>query len=258
MLDDKLLKSLMRLGLTEYEARVYAALTLLGPSKASEVARESGVPRPKVYDVLKGRHIKGFIDISEGKPTFFRAVEPEKVIAALRDEYIKSAEEVIISLKSGKKREEEWSPVWYLQGEWNIKGKGEELIMGAEKEIIAAFTEGRFSRKFARALKKARERGVDVRVILPQGGKTPKALEGLEVAKVNLKNLNEADDFRDSLARSLFEGDTYTPKALLIVDSRESLMIYEEAGFLKGILVTMPFIPTFQRIVLLHLIEENR
>lgn len=153
MLDKKLVENLRRLGLKDYEARVYAALVLLGPSKASEVARESGVPRPKVYEVLKELHKKGFVDFSEGKPAFFRAVEPEKIIGALRDEYIKSTEEVIISLKSSRKREEEWYPVWYLQGEWNIRGKAEELIEGAQREVMAAFVDRRFSRKLVRALR---------------------------------------------------------------------------------------------------------
>ncbi|WP_367884737.1 TrmB family transcriptional regulator [Thermococcus sp. JCM 11816] len=138
MLDEKLVENLKRLGLKDYEARVYAALVLLGPSKASEVARESGVPRPKVYEVLKELHRKGFVDFSEGgKPAFFRAVEPEKVIGgALRDEYIKSAEEAIISLKSGGgKREEEWyPPVWYLQGgvEHPREGRGTHRRGGTE------------------------------------------------------------------------------------------------------------------------------
>ncbi len=182
----KPVENLKRLGLKDYEARVYAALVLLGPSKASEVARESGVPRPKVYEVLKELHRKGFVDFSEGKPAFFRAVEPEKVIGALRDEYIKSAEEAIISLKSGRKREEEWYPIWYLQGEWNIRGKAEELIKGTQKEIMAAFVEKRFPRKLAGVLRDARERGGNVTIIFPARGKQPKYLKGLKVMFVDL------------------------------------------------------------------------
>lgn len=136
MLDEKLVENLKRLGLKDYEARVYAALVLLGPSKASEVARESGVPRPKVYEVLKELHRKGFVDFSEGgKPAFFRAVEPEKVIGgALRDEYIKSAEEAIISLKSGGKREEEWyPPVWYYRGSGTSAGRPRNSSKGGHR-----------------------------------------------------------------------------------------------------------------------------
>ncbi|AAL80785.1 hypothetical protein PF0661 [Pyrococcus furiosus DSM 3638] len=255
MIDEKLVENLKRLGLKDYEARVYAALVLLGPSKASEVARESGVPRPKVYEVLKELHRKGFVDFSEGKPAFFRAVEPEKVIGVLRDEYIKSAEEAIISLKSGGKQEEEWYPVWYLQGEWNIRRKAEELIDGAQREIMAAFVDRRFSRKLVRALRNACRREVEVTVLL-LGGKRPKYLEGVSVELVDPKKLQRKEDLRDIFINSMFEGP-YAVKALIIVDSRESLMIYEEKGALKGILVTIPFIPTFQRAALLYLMDET-
>jgi len=255
MIDEKLVENLKRLGLKDYEARVYAALVLLGPSKASEVARESGVPRPKVYEVLKELHRKGFVDFSEGKPAFFRAVEPEKVIGALRDEYIKSAEEAIISLKSGRRREEEWYPVWYLQGEWNIRGKAEELIEGAQREVIAAFVDRRFSRKLTRALRNANGRGVDVTALL-LGGKRPKYLEGMRVEVVDPKRLQKKEDLKTIFIHSMFEG-SYAIKALIIVDSRESLMIYGEKGVLKGILVTIPSIPTFQRAALLYLIKEK-
>lgn len=54
-----LVGGLAQLGLTEYEARAYAAL-LAGPgSTGYEVARQSGVPRARIYEVLEGLVAKG-------------------------------------------------------------------------------------------------------------------------------------------------------------------------------------------------------
>ena len=50
---DENISVLKGLGLTMYEAQAYLTLTSLISSTASEVAEKSGVPRSKIYDVLK-------------------------------------------------------------------------------------------------------------------------------------------------------------------------------------------------------------
>lgn len=120
---------------------------------------------------------------------------------------------------------------------------------------MVAFVDRRFSRKLARTLRNARGRRVEVTVLL-LGGKRPKYLEGIRVEVVDPKRLQKKEDLRDIFINSMFKGP-YAVKALLIVDSKESLMIYGEKGVLKGVLVTIPFIPTFQRTALLYLINEE-
>ena len=51
---DDLVRNLTTLGLTEYEARVYAALVGIGEGSARQVHEASGVPRPRVYDIAEG------------------------------------------------------------------------------------------------------------------------------------------------------------------------------------------------------------
>ncbi len=60
-------------------------------------------------------------------------------------------------------------------------------------------------------------------------------------------------------ARALSGGGTpYEVRRDLIRDSRESLLVYEEKGMLKGLVVELAFIPVFQRAIILHLIEKTR
>ncbi len=259
-----IIEKLKFLGLKEYEARVYAALTILGPSKASEIAMESGVPRPRVYEVLKELHKKGFVDISEGSPIYFKAVEPERVIASLRDEYLRSAEEVIIKLKSYQKEQRErWPPIWCLHGEWNIKSKVEDLAKRSERELITAFIDGALMLKFKKAFETAKHKRLDVKIVLLEGNK--RCLNALsrfgEVFSISLKKIlnEEKKDFREALTEALFAREMpYRVKGIFIRDGRESILVYKEKEMLKGLIIKLPFIPLFQRMMVLYLIEKSR
>ena len=50
-----------RLGVSDYEGRVYAALLALNPATAYEAAKEAGVPTSKVYEVLDRLEARGMV-----------------------------------------------------------------------------------------------------------------------------------------------------------------------------------------------------
>ncbi|MGC8569539.1 MAG: TrmB family transcriptional regulator [Nitrososphaeria archaeon] len=82
----KLVSKLKELGLTDYEARVYATLLVKGPLYASELALFSGVPRTKIYEAIKGLSKKQLIE-AYGSPKKFSAVSnPEPLEALLVEE----------------------------------------------------------------------------------------------------------------------------------------------------------------------------
>ncbi len=258
---EELVERLMKLGLKEYEARAYASLVIIGPAKASEIARESGVPRPRVYDVLKKLHERGFVDVSEGNPTYFRAIEPEKVIASLRDEYIRSAEEAIIMLKNyERERRENWLPVWYLQGEWSVVNRAEELAEKTEEEFVATFMEPTIVLKFRRVFERVRERGINPKIlIITRKIFRESRLENLgEVYYLPISKVldGEPRNFMETAARAIFSTNgRYLVRGILIRDSRESLLVYEEGG-VKGILVKIPFIPVIEREVVEYYLRK--
>ena len=61
--DEFSVQSLMKLGLTEYEARIYVVLTKMGPRNASEISFLGKVPRPKTYGAIRGLESKGLLRI---------------------------------------------------------------------------------------------------------------------------------------------------------------------------------------------------
>jgi sugar-specific transcriptional regulator TrmB len=258
---DEIVKRLRDLGFKEYEARVYAALAILGPSKASEIAKESGVPRPRVYEVLKELHRKGFVDISGGSPTYFKAVDPEKVIGMLRDKYIKTAEEAIVSIKTHQKsrREEKWLPILYLEGEWNIKSSLDDMVERTKEELLAALTRGRLGIQLRRVFEKAWKKGLKVEIILLKANK--QAIKHLnKYGTVHIIPINKIlrvhnDDPMLILARALVSSaHQYNVRGLFVSDGRESILVHEE-GLMKALNVKLPFIPLFQRTALKYIIE---
>ncbi|RLG41993.1 MAG: hypothetical protein DRO05_02420 [Thermoproteota archaeon] len=80
-------KKLKRLGLTEYEARAYLCLLRNHLSTATKLSEKSGVPRTKIYSVLRSLHEKGWIKVYSGVPLLFRAVSPEEVFERIKRDY---------------------------------------------------------------------------------------------------------------------------------------------------------------------------
>ncbi|WP_440948331.1 TrmB family transcriptional regulator [Methanosarcina sp. T3] len=96
----KLIENLQKLGFTGNEAKVYASLVCLKQAKASDIAENSGVPRPKIYGTLRGMEKKGYIWIIEGEPTLFCCVQPDVLILRIRADFMLSLSETASELNS--------------------------------------------------------------------------------------------------------------------------------------------------------------
>lgn len=80
-----MLTQLIRLGLTEKEAKVYLAALELGSQTAQEIAKKAGVNRATTYVILQALMKKGLVSMfSAGKKTSFAAEAPEHLDHLLR------------------------------------------------------------------------------------------------------------------------------------------------------------------------------
>ncbi|HEX6499466.1 MAG TPA: helix-turn-helix domain-containing protein [Micromonosporaceae bacterium] len=79
----RLLTELTDLGLTQYEAKAY--LTLLGRDRytAGELARSSGIPRQRIYDVLGSLTERGLVRTLPGQVVRYTAVDPSAAVNRL-------------------------------------------------------------------------------------------------------------------------------------------------------------------------------
>ena len=78
-----ILKSLL---FTEYEAKAYVALLKNSPATGYAVAKNSGVPRSKIYEVLNNMIQRGDVLVSPGNPPFYRAIPPKSLIALRKEQ----------------------------------------------------------------------------------------------------------------------------------------------------------------------------
>lgn len=93
-----LLPMFKKLGLSKNESRVYIILLSIEEARASEIAKLSGVPRSKIYEITESLHEKGFIEIVPEKITKFKAVPFEKAFSY----FIENWENNIKSIKNTK------------------------------------------------------------------------------------------------------------------------------------------------------------
>lgn len=136
-MDEKLIKTLKKLDLTSYEAKAYITLNSLTSGTAVEISKESGIPRSKIYDILKKLERKNFIEISDGKPLTFTVIPPKKSFKEHKEEIIaelEEAEEYLNEIYTNEISHVQ-APVWLIPTDKKIIAKELELIKEARKKI---------------------------------------------------------------------------------------------------------------------------
>lgn len=170
-----------QLGLTPYESQAYVALMVYGPMSPSELARKSGIPRPRAYDVLRSLMEKGLLMEQSGKPSIYAAIEPSQglknLLVTLEMETVRQLEEkrkiteTLTKLLSqihekSKRLKVEKSKVWFTKRDTAFISIYAEAIRGCKKEIFIASTSPYPPEKeILEAVKYALKKGVSIRVV---------------------------------------------------------------------------------------------
>ncbi len=84
---ESIVERLRKLGLTEYEARVYSSLLRYHLNSASRLSERSGVPRTKIYSVLESLAAKGWIKVYSGAPLLFKPLDPAEIFERMKKDY---------------------------------------------------------------------------------------------------------------------------------------------------------------------------
>jgi len=96
---ESVVEKLRRIGLTEYEAKVYLSLLNNHVTTAAKLAEKSGVPRTKIYSVLETLAFKGWVKVYSGVPLLFKAVNPEEVFEKVKRDYVSFLDSVKATLE---------------------------------------------------------------------------------------------------------------------------------------------------------------
>lgn len=159
-----MLNMLKRLDFTEYEAKTYLALLADSPSTGYAAAKNSGVPRSKIYEVLDNLAARGDILVSHGTPPLYRALSPKALIASRRlkaEENFLKAEEMLENYETPHEDEEN---IWNITGHDVIIEKARECIDSAQTRVLLEAWAEEFAELDA-ALRSAAERNVNVTIV---------------------------------------------------------------------------------------------
>lgn len=195
--------------LNVYETKVWLALLSKGMASAGEVAKISGVPRSRIYDVLESLERKGFAILKLGKPVKSMGVQPKMIIEKMKNNVRKKAEEKLISLSNLKETEEfmQLEKLYggaretvrrdnvsaALNGRSNISNHLREILRNAEKELVICASVQDIKNKmklFHRTFAELEKKEIKLKVALSGDEGTIRQVENLLKIKVKRIDVN--------------------------------------------------------------------
>lgn len=160
----KTIEVLKNLDFTEYEAKAYLALLSESPSTGYAVAKNSGVPRSKIYEVLESLCARGDILVSPGDTPLYQAISPKELITARKTKAEESFLEAESMLSQYESSARDRDNIWNITGQGAILQKINECIVKSEKRILLEIWAEDFP-ALENELKNASKRGVSVTII---------------------------------------------------------------------------------------------
>ena len=193
---DENIQVLKGIGLTMYEAQAYVTLTSLISSTATEISEKSGIPRSKIYDVLKGLINKNFIDVEDGRPLAYTVKSPVDILSKEKDRIDAEIDDAITRLtnvyENGMSQVQ--APIWRIYGVEKIISQETEIIKRAKTSVnmrIGFLFEGE-GEALVKAFKKRRNLEVNI-LASPVCYINDEKFEIIEFFKANGINVQKAD-----------------------------------------------------------------
>jgi HTH-type transcriptional regulator, sugar sensing transcriptional regulator len=231
--------NLVRLGLTENEAKTYIGLVSLKEATAREVYELTNVPRAKIYEILKGLAKKGCVEVSEGSPTYFQAVEPKQVIGKIKEELRKCVIDTLDQLNELNYELPRTSYVWYIRSEWGIKHRIRAIFNIVKEELIIFSTSPEFLKEFKGELLRL-EKNCKLILIVDEIGK---------FKSLPFKFEEITKEFHDSINNIVIDGVKYNEEFFMIADGKESLAVHTAGSKREAVVMKLPIVCYLQKMI---------
>jgi HTH-type transcriptional regulator, sugar sensing transcriptional regulator len=254
---------LVKLGLKEYEARVFTALVSLGVAGVTEISLSSGVPRTKMYEILDALVKRGFVEARPGRPLMYKPVRARMVIEQLVEGYNMTAKEAIRTLEEKEENEGSKTSIqsdyaWIIKGNQSIKQKIAELLSNADNEIFALeMHPPRWLCSVKTMLKAAAARGVKIDavcVVKPTDAFDDRLNDPLieyRLVKDESVSKGEGDHLEKSIMLSIRKG-LQAGTTIIVVDRNATFNIIKNQNDKEtvGALIKIPGAPAAQRLTI--------
>lgn len=176
--ENEIVGSLQDLGFTEYQSRTYLAAVKLGSCQPKELSEESGVPQSRIYDVMADLRGMGLVEVREasrGKTVI--ASPPEVTLEALKERRVAELSDAIHSVTSGLEQlhqhEQPQSSFVTMVGHRNTALRHVRKVVSSSDWWLSLALPVDVYREVESEIEEALERGVNVRIVLPDGEETP-------------------------------------------------------------------------------------
>ncbi len=162
-------ESLERLGLSNYEARVFVALQKLGSGTAREVHQVADVPRSQVYGAADELEERGLVEIQQSTPKRYRPVSLDTARRLLSARLEREQERAFDSLEQIQQQRtdvEQRDDVWTVRGRETISDRIVDLATRATDRIVFGTpTPDLVTDEIRETLRERANAGIRVRII---------------------------------------------------------------------------------------------
>lgn len=160
-----IVQGLQQLGFTAYEAKVYIALLGHPGSTGYEVARHSGVPRSKVYEVLEKLTALDIVHTSQmGEQVLYHPL-PHRVMLQRRKNETTTLIDRLMETLEEKAQPEPDGPLITIRGYDAALNRGAEMVAGAQQNVFLSGWPKEIERLLPH-LKEAEARGAQAWVLV--------------------------------------------------------------------------------------------
>lgn len=129
-----LVEKLVRLGFSGYEAKAYISLLKRNPTTGYELAKSSGIPPSKVYEVISKLLARSIISPLPGKPVKYIPQSTHLFLNNLRDDFqgtINYLDENLSELGDGG-----FDYIWNINDMHDFMNRAKDMVANAKKDII--------------------------------------------------------------------------------------------------------------------------
>jgi sugar-specific transcriptional regulator TrmB len=131
------ISKLTRLGLTEYEAKAYTALLKENPATAYEIAKISGIPTSKIYEVFNKLETREMVQsiYGESRRKLFMPISPDEFVDNYRstvDENLNAVKSELSDVKTGV----DTTYTWHIKEYDNLIIKARRMLKTARESVL--------------------------------------------------------------------------------------------------------------------------
>ena len=131
-----IINHLQNLNFTQYESKAYLSLLQQGNISGYELAKNSGIPASKIYQVLNKLIEKEVILALDSEPTKYTPIPPEDILTRFKEDYLETIDSLNKSLNDiYKKQGTTDNYIWNVNGREAILRRVIEFINQAENQV---------------------------------------------------------------------------------------------------------------------------